>query len=93
MMLGNTPPGACAECGREHDPKQPHDQQSLTYQYKFYDMHGRWPTWSDAMAHCSDEIKALWRGALAERGIELDGPEDAGVEIEINIGIGIGIGK
>lgn len=36
--------------------------------YKFYFEHGRWPTWADAMAHCSDEVKAAWEVALREGG-------------------------
>ena len=56
-LIGRTPEGTCPECAVKHDPEQPHNQDSLTYQYKFYDQHGRWPTWADAMAHCSDELK------------------------------------
>ena len=75
IMLGKTPPGACPACAVKHDPSQPHNLQSLTYQYKFYDEHGRWPTWSDAMAHCSDEIKDFWVKALRERGVEVENVE------------------
>lgn len=71
ILLGKTPPGTCPECAVKHDPSQPHNPQSLTYQYKFYDEHGRWPTWSDAMAHCSDEIKEVWVKALREHGVEV----------------------
>lgn len=70
-MLGNTPPGTCPMCAVKHDPAQPHNQQSLAYQYKFYDAHGRWPTWNDAMEHCSEEVKELWRSALKERGVDV----------------------
>ena len=68
-MLSNTPPGTCPECAVCHNPDQPHDCNSLAYQYKFYDQHGCWPTWADAMAHCSPEVKAVWKKALEERGI------------------------
>lgn len=61
----------CQECALDHDPKQPHNQQSLYYQYHFYSQHGRWPTWEDAMAHCNDEIKEFWIDALQRRGIEV----------------------
>lgn len=71
IMLGKTPPGTCPECAVKHDPSLPHNCMSLTYQYKFYDEHGRWPTWSDAMAHCSDEMKEVWLKALRERGVEV----------------------
>ena len=73
-MMGNTPPGTCPECARAHDPELPHDQQSLAYQYKFYDQHGQFPTWEDAMAHCSDETKNFWKDALKEYGIEVSIP-------------------
>jgi hypothetical protein len=85
-MPGNTPPGTCPECAVAHDPQQPHDWQSLAYQYKYYDRHGRWPTWADAMAHCSPEVKALWRDALKEHGI-IAGEESQGEVREIEITI------
>ena len=70
MILGNTPKGTCTECAVAHDPEQPHNCNSLTYQYKFYDQHGRWPTWKDAMEHCSDEVKEAWTQALRDLGVE-----------------------
>lgn len=73
MMIGNTPPGTCPMCAVKHDPQMPHNKDSLTYQYKFYDLNGRWPTWVDAMAHCTPEIRALWREALEQRGVKVDG--------------------
>lgn len=68
-MIGNTPPGTCPECAVVHAPDQPHNRDSLTYQYKYYDQHGRWPTWEDAMAHCAPDIQAIWREELKARGI------------------------
>lgn len=70
-MLGNVPEGTCQECAVKHDPEQPHNRDSLAYQYKFYDQHGRWPTWADAMAHCPEEIKKHWTQALRERGVKI----------------------
>ncbi len=66
------PAGKCPECATDHEPNQPHNQQSLFYQAKFYNDNGRWPTWKDAMAHCSDEIKDLWIKELEERGIKVE---------------------
>lgn len=71
MMLGKTPEGACPECEAVHDPAMPHNQQSLAYQYRFYDQNGRWPTWADAMAHCTEDVKEQWAAALKKRGIEV----------------------
>lgn len=64
-------PGTCPECAVDHQPKYPHNQQSLFYQYKFFNDHGRWPTWEDAMAHCSEKIKAIWREELKNYGIDI----------------------
>jgi hypothetical protein len=85
-MLGNTPPGTCPMCAVVHDPGQPHNQQSLAYQHNFYDRHGRLPTWADAMAHCTDEVKAVWKASLAEHGVVVgEEPEAAGGELEITL--------
>lgn len=62
-------PGTCEQCATKHPAEDPHNQQSLHYQYWFYGKHGRWPTWEDAMEHCTHEIKQLWRGALQAKGI------------------------
>lgn len=72
VMIGKTPPGACPKCAVKHDPKLPHNRDSLAYQYMFYDENGRWPTWADAMAHCSDEIKAFWQEQLEAYGVKID---------------------
>jgi hypothetical protein len=66
MMIGNTPDSTCPMCATKHDPTLPHNLKSLAYQYKFYDENGRWPTWDDAMAHCTDEVKAMWMEALSD---------------------------
>jgi len=71
MMLGQVPEGTCPECAVKHDPAMPHNQQSLAYQYKFYDQNGRWPTWEDAMAHCDDNVKEQWRAELEKRGVKI----------------------
>ena len=62
-------PGTCPDCAVKHDPTQPHNQQSIHYQYSFFADNNRWPTWADAMDHCSDEIKNQWIEALSEKGI------------------------
>lgn len=70
-MLLPPPKGTCPECAVAHEPEMPHNQQSLYWQYHFYNQHGRWPTWADAMAHCTNEIKGLWIEALGKHGIEV----------------------
>lgn len=65
-------PGTCVQCATEHDPAQPHNQQSIYYQYHFFAEHQRWPTWDDAVAHCNPVVKALWATELAKNGIVLN---------------------
>jgi len=64
-------PDACQECATKHEAAMPHNQQSLYWYYWFYAKHNRWPTWADAMAHCSEEMKVKWIAALAERGVKV----------------------
>lgn len=61
-------PDKCPMCACEHDPQMPHNQQSLFYQYKFREGNGRWPTWKDAIAHCSQEMQKAWRAELEKLG-------------------------
>ncbi|MHC1760551.1 MAG: hypothetical protein AB9917_13785 [Negativicutes bacterium] len=70
-LLPPADPLACQECAVRHDPSFPHNQQSLYYQYHFFQEHDRWPTWKDAMAHCSDEMKQYWIEALKIQGVEV----------------------
>ena len=64
-------PGKCQQCAADHDPAHPHNQESLFWQYWFHEHHGRWPTWKDAMAHCSPDVKSFWIQALNKRGISV----------------------
>ncbi|MGC1304776.1 MAG: hypothetical protein WA840_20595 [Caulobacteraceae bacterium] len=73
FMLLPPAKGTCIQCGREHDPAQPHDAQRLHYQYSFYGEHGRWPTWIDALTHCTPEIRAAWVARLTELGVDVEG--------------------
>lgn len=59
-------PDACQTCGQRpaHAPEQPHNAQSMYYQYVFYGEHGRWPTWKDAIAHCPADVSELWEREL-----------------------------
>lgn len=59
----------CQECAVDHQADLPHNRGSLFYQYHFYNEHGRWPTWEDAMAHCSEAMKKHWVEALAKKGV------------------------
>jgi hypothetical protein len=46
----------CPECLTKHGPEAPHDKDSLFYYCTFRAMHGRWPTWADAAAHCGQSL-------------------------------------
>ena len=56
------PPDKCQQCAVGHVKEAPHNAQSLYYQYWFKKQHGRWPTWEDAMEHCSEAVK---KGTIA----------------------------
>lgn len=62
--------GACRVCGVVHSPILPHDRDSLYYQNWFYRKHKRFPTWEDAMSHCSPQIQKKTKEKLriAEKG-------------------------
>jgi len=71
MILLPAHPECCQECAVKHDPEMSHNQQSLYYQYHFFQEHDRWPTWVDAIAHCPDDVKAAWTEALRQMGVEV----------------------
>jgi hypothetical protein len=64
MMLLPPRPGTCPVCAVTHAPEAPHDCQSLYYQYRFYGLRGRWPTWADAVAHCDPLVRRRWQQEL-----------------------------
>jgi hypothetical protein len=72
LLRGKMEPGQCAECAVFHPPELPHNQQSLFWQYHFMEIHGRWPNWADAMAHCTPEMKSQWIAELAKHGVKVD---------------------
>lgn len=67
------PPAAdkCQMCAVKHEPEQAHDGKSLYYQMWFKKNYGRWPTWADAIEHCTPEVKAFWVEQLKKHGIEV----------------------
>lgn len=72
LQLLPAKPGTCEWCATSHKPEMPHNAQSLFYQYRFYNEKGRWPTWIDAMEHCSLEMCEHWTRELLSRGIDLN---------------------
>jgi hypothetical protein len=71
------PPSAdkCQICAAKHAPHQPHNAQSIYYQMTFQGMLGRAPTWADAVAHCSDQMKLLWEKELRIAGAWSEPPQ------------------
>jgi hypothetical protein len=69
LLRGKFKEGQCHECAVVHDLDMPHNQQSIFWQYNFREKHGRWPTWADAMAHCTPEMQQRWVAELAKLNI------------------------
>jgi hypothetical protein len=69
-------PDACQVCATKHDPRLPHNAQSMYYQYAFFAAVGRWPTWADACAHCDDAMRTAWRGGLEQQGAKWTEPPE-----------------
>lgn len=61
--------GACRLCGEIHGAGEPHNLGSLLYQHRFRAEYGRYPTWEDAMSHCSETVKKRFRERLEKHGI------------------------
>ncbi len=51
---------------------QPYNLYSADYKEGFRRAYRRWPTWRDAMAHCSDEVKSHWTKEFNYLNINLD---------------------
>ena len=67
MWLLPAAPDKCQWCAVDHDPSHPHNKDSLYYHMKFKAINGRCPTWTDAMAHCDDQMKSVWREELIRK--------------------------
>lgn len=61
--------GACPICAAMHEPMLPHNRNSLYYLMRFRQEHGRFPTWDDAMEHCSEAMKEQLQDLLKEWGL------------------------
>ena len=70
MLLLPPPKDSCPVCAHKHDPAHPHNAQTMYYQYRFYGLRGRWPTWADAAAHCTPEMVEFWKDALGTNWTE-----------------------
>lgn len=66
------PQGCCPVCAHKHPETYPHNATTLFYKIKFQREHKRWPTWNDAMSHCTPEMQKLWREGLKKQGVEIE---------------------
>lgn len=65
-------PDHCQVCAVFHEPGDPHNPQSLYWVVKRGLENREPPTWEEALAHCTVEMRDYWVGMLEERGIVLD---------------------
>jgi len=71
MYMLSPPQGHCQVCATKHDPRMPHNKQSMYYSVLFQNTYGRYPTWLDAMAHCSKEMQDAWKAELEKHGVKV----------------------
>ena len=64
-------PGSCPVCAKVHEEQEPHDLHSLYYQNQFFKAHKRFPTWADALRHCSPMTQAVWVEKLKKEGYQV----------------------
>lgn len=69
MLLLPPRPDACQVCAAKHGPSEPHNPDSLYWQTSRQMEGGPRPTWTEALAHCPDDVFDAWQTALAERGV------------------------
>jgi hypothetical protein len=86
-MLMPPKPGLCQACAVDHAPEQAHNRDSLYYQYWFFGREGRWPVWSDAIAHCPPEARAIWEREIRAAGAWKEpGPREVTPNTDHSIG-------
>lgn len=82
MQLLPPPKDSCPVCAFAHESSAPHNAQTMYYRMRFYGARGRWPTWADAIAHCDERTRGLWRAALRDRGAWSEPPPGVDVIAE-----------
>lgn len=73
-------PGVCPVCAVNHNPALPHNKDSLYYQMRFRQENGRFPTWDDAMKHCTQEMKDWFIEEYRKRGIVIELKDESKAE-------------
>ena len=67
MTLLPPRPDVCQTCAVDHQAHEAHNAQSIYYAVGFLMKYGRDATWADAVAHCAEAVRAIWRKALEDR--------------------------
>jgi len=72
MKMTLLPPAkdVCQVCATKHSSEEPHNKDSLYYQMQFRQKHERWPTWKDAISHCSKGVKKAIIELLESKNIK-----------------------
>lgn len=54
----------CAICGDDHPENFPHNPFGEQYRVWFLERYGRYPSWDDAMTHCSEDVKLSFKQTM-----------------------------
>jgi hypothetical protein len=68
QTLPPSPEGVCPCCGVPHADDLPHVATSAYYQTRFLALHGRSPTWLDAVSHLSPLDQAVAEATIRQLG-------------------------
>lgn len=60
-MLLPPAPHLCQSCATDHKPEDPHNWQSMHWQYWFYGQTGRFPKVLDAFEHTTAAMRYAWK--------------------------------
>jgi len=60
LLLLPPGPGVCPLCAQKHGDELPHCWESFYYKVRFFRAHGRLPTYEDAAAHCTPEVRDVF---------------------------------
>ena len=82
MVISSPKPGACPVCAVNHDPAFPHNKDSLYYQMRFRQENGRFPTWNDAMKHCTQEMKDLFIEERRKCGVVIELEDESSLAVD-----------
>lgn len=69
IILLPPPIAACPVCAMPHTPGEAHNADSQYYKLRFAILHGRPPSWADAIAHCTPQIRDKWTRELLLVGV------------------------